>query len=112
MKASADGGPGSGAERGRARPQAARAPRPLRVEAFRAKRVVTDGERRVELLNVGPNPHTGENVVVHLPRERIVFQGGLFYFDGEATFPPRNRRTIMPSFARWLTRQGLAPERI
>ena len=70
------------------------------------------GERAVELINVGPNPHTSENVVVHLPRERIIFQGDLFYFDGEATFPPRNRRTIMPFFARWLVGRGLAPERI
>jgi glyoxylase-like metal-dependent hydrolase (beta-lactamase superfamily II) len=90
----------------------ARAPRPLRIEAFKDKRVITDGERTVELVNVGPNPHTSENVIVHLPRERIIFQGDLFYFDGEATFPPRNRRTIMPFFARWLIRQGLAPERI
>lgn len=89
-----------------------RAPRPLSIEAFVEKRVVSDGERVVELLNVGPNPHTSENVIVHLPRERIVFQGDLFYFDGEATFPPRNRSTIMPFFARWLTRRGLAPERI
>ncbi|HWS88291.1 MAG TPA: MBL fold metallo-hydrolase [Pyrinomonadaceae bacterium] len=90
----------------------AREPRPLRIEAFKGKRVVTDGERTVELIDVGPNPHTSENVIVHLPRERIVFQGDLFYFDGEATFPPRNRRTIMPFFARWLTERGLAPERI
>lgn len=90
----------------------ARAPRPLRVEAFKDKRVITDGERTVELINVGPNPHTSEMIVVHLPRERIIFQGDLFYFDGEATFPPRNRRTVMPFFARWLTRSGLAPERI
>ena len=90
----------------------AREPRALRVEAFKDRRVVTDGERTVELIDVGPNPHTSENVIVHLPRERIVFQGDLFYFDGEATFPPRNRRTIMPFFARWLDRRGLAPERI
>ncbi|HEX6183786.1 MAG TPA: MBL fold metallo-hydrolase [Pyrinomonadaceae bacterium] len=90
----------------------AREPRRLRVEAFAEKRVITDGERVVELINVGPNPHTSENVIVHLPRERIVFQGDLFYFDGEATFPPRNRRTIMPFFARWLAARGLAPERI
>ncbi len=90
----------------------AREPRPLRVEAFKDKRVITDGERTVELIDVGPNPHTSENIVVHLPREKIIFQGDLFYFDGEATFPPRNRRTIMPFFARWLTERGLAPERI
>jgi glyoxylase-like metal-dependent hydrolase (beta-lactamase superfamily II) len=90
----------------------AREPRPLRVEAFKDKRVITDGERTVELIDVGPNPHTSEMVVVHLPREKIIFQGDLFYFDGEATFPPRNRRTVMPFFARWLTRRGLAPERI
>ena len=83
-----------------------------KIETFERKRVVTDGRRTVELINVGPNPHTRESVVLYLPRERILYQGDLFYFDGEATFPPRNRRTIMPFFARWLTSRGLAPERI
>ena len=35
----------------------------------------------------------------HLSQE-IIFQGDLSYFDDEATFTPRNRRTIMPFFAR------------
>lgn len=90
----------------------AREPRPLKVETFAARRVVTDGERTVELIDVGPNPHTEESVVVLLPRERILYQGDLFYFDGEASFPPRSRMTVMPHFARWLVRRGLAPERI
>ncbi len=90
----------------------AREPRPLRFETFSDKRVVTDGERRVELINVGANPHTAESIVVHLPVEKIIYQGDLFYFDGEATFPPRNRSTVMPFFARWLIDNKLAPDRI
>lgn len=90
----------------------AREPRPLKLETFTGRRVLTDGARTVELIDVGPNPHTAEGVVVFLPRERILYQGDLFYFDGEASFPPRNRRTVMPFFARWLVRRGLAPERI
>ncbi len=90
----------------------AREPRPLKLETFGARRVVTDGERTVELINTGANPHTAEGVVVHLPRERVVYQGDLFYFDGEATFPPRSRATVMPFFARWLVENKLAPERI
>ena len=90
----------------------AREPRPLVLETFAAKRVITDGERVVELINVGANPHTSENIVVHLPRERIVYQGDLFYFRGEETFPPKDRATVMSFFARWLVKSGLAPERI
>lgn len=90
----------------------AREPRPLILETFATKRVVTDGERVVELINVGANPHTSENVVVYLPRERLMYQGDLFYFRGEETFPPKDRTTVMAFFARWLVGSGLAPERI
>ncbi|HEX5707000.1 MAG TPA: MBL fold metallo-hydrolase [Pyrinomonadaceae bacterium] len=90
----------------------AREPRPLKLETFDGRRSVTDGERTVELINTGPNPHTEENIVVHLPRERILYQGDLFYFDGESSFPPRSRTTVMPFFARWLVKNNLAPERI
>lgn len=83
-----------------------------KIETFARRRVVTDGRRTVELINVGPNPHTREGVVVYLPRERILYQGDLFYFDGAATIPPRDRMTVMPFFARWLKRNRLAPARI
>lgn len=58
----------------------------LKVETFENKRVITDGERTVELIDVGANPHTAENIVVYLPREKFMFQGDLFYPSSEATF--------------------------
>lgn len=84
----------------------------LKVEAFDNKRVITDGERSVELINVGANPHTAENIVVYLPKEKFLFQGDLFYPSSEATFPPKDRMTVMPFFANWLKTNNLAPERI
>ena len=82
------------------------------VETIAGKRVVTDGEQIVELIDVGPNPHTDEMLVVHLPRHGILFQGDLFYFSGESTFPDRGRLGIMRHFAQWLERNRLEPRRI
>ena len=58
----------------------ARAPRKpefLFVEGGR--RVLTDGEQTVELIDVGPNPHAKEMLIAWLPKQRIVFQGDLFF---------------------------------
>jgi len=87
-------------------------PRQASIETFDQRRVITDGERIVELIDVGPNPHSEENVVVYLPKEKILFQGDLFYFDVGDTFPRKDRATIMPFFAKWIRQQALAPERI
>jgi glyoxylase-like metal-dependent hydrolase (beta-lactamase superfamily II) len=83
-----------------------------KIETIARKRVLTDGTRTVELINAGANPHTEEALVVWLPAERILFQGDLFYYDGEPGFPERDRLITMAHFARWLERTGLNPERI
>jgi glyoxylase-like metal-dependent hydrolase (beta-lactamase superfamily II) len=44
----------------------------------KGKRVLTDGSRTVELIDIGPHPHTREMVIAYLPKERLVFQGDLF----------------------------------
>ncbi len=84
----------------------------LKVETFAGKRVISDGQRTVELINVGKNPHTEENIIVYLPQENFIFQGDLFYFNGDASFPPKDRMTVMPFFANWLKKNKLAPARI
>ena len=89
-----------------------RNPVAVKIETVAKRRVITDGERTVELINVGPNPHTEENLVVYLPKEKFLFQGDLFYFDMDAPFPPKNRINIMSFFAKWLKDNQLAPERI
>lgn len=82
------------------------------IETFTHKRVITDGARTVELLNTGATPHTAENIVVYLPREKILYQGDLFYFDIGAEFPPKDRIIVMRPFAEWLNKNKLSPEQI
>lgn len=82
------------------------------IETFAQRREISDGIRTIELINVGKNPHTAENIVVYLPKENYLYQGDLFYFGGEATFPARDRMTVMPFFANWLKERGLKPARI
>jgi glyoxylase-like metal-dependent hydrolase (beta-lactamase superfamily II) len=89
-----------------------RNPRPVKIETFQQKRTLSDGVRTVELINVGRNPHSNDNLVVYIPAEKILFQGDLFYFDIGDEFPPKNRITIMSFFAKWLRNNNLAPERI
>jgi glyoxylase-like metal-dependent hydrolase (beta-lactamase superfamily II) len=84
----------------------------LKVEVLVKKTEIADGSMTVELFSVGRNPHTEENLVVYLPRPKFLFQGDLFYFNNEATFPAKDRMTIMPFFAKWLKKNNLAPERI
>jgi glyoxylase-like metal-dependent hydrolase (beta-lactamase superfamily II) len=82
------------------------------VEVVNGRRIVSDGWRTLELVDVGPNPHTSENLVAWLPRERILFQGDLFYFAEGAPFPPSGRGTMNRFFAAWLSARGLAPRAI
>jgi glyoxylase-like metal-dependent hydrolase (beta-lactamase superfamily II) len=63
-----------------------KSPKPLKVELLEGKkRVLTDGSQTLELHDIGPNPHAREMMVAYLPRQRIAFQGDLFFspFDGQ-----------------------------
>ena len=82
------------------------------VEVVSGRRTVSDGSRTLELIDVGPNPHTAENLVAWLPGERILFQGDLFYFAEGAPFPPSGRGTMNRFFAAWLSAHGLSPRAI
>jgi glyoxylase-like metal-dependent hydrolase (beta-lactamase superfamily II) len=65
----------------------ANAPRPLKFELVEGKkRVFSDGSQTLELHDIGPNPHAREMLVAYLPKQRILFQGDLFFspFDGQA----------------------------
>ena len=87
----------------------ARKPEFLFIE--RGKRVLTDGSRKLELLDVGPNPHAREMVIAYLPKERIVFQGDLFFMPAnDAPTGPPQATTV--SFARKLQELKLGVDRI
>lgn len=84
----------------------------LKVETVAEQRTISDGETSLQLINVGRNPHTEENLIAYFPKEKYLFQGDLFYFNSEASFPQKDRMTVMPFFAKWLKSNNLAPERI
>jgi glyoxylase-like metal-dependent hydrolase (beta-lactamase superfamily II) len=73
---------------------------------------VSDGERTVELIDMGPNPHTEQMVVLWIPAEGILFQGDLFYPAPIDYFPPLGRTIIMRHFVEWLQENQISPERI
>jgi glyoxylase-like metal-dependent hydrolase (beta-lactamase superfamily II) len=75
------------------------------------KQVLEDKTRRLELIDIGPNPHAKEMVIAWLPGERVVFQGDLFFVpNNDAPFGPPQPSTV--SFAKKLKELGLPVERI
>jgi glyoxylase-like metal-dependent hydrolase (beta-lactamase superfamily II) len=75
------------------------------------RRVLEDGSRRLELIDIGPNPHAKEMVIAWLPQEKVVFQGDLFFVPNNgAPFGPAQPSTA--SFAKRLQELGLPAERI
>jgi len=76
------------------------------------RRVIGDGRRRLEVLSVGENPHTSENLFAWLPDERVLLEGDLFYYEEGAPFPPSGRETMNRFFARSLETNGLSPRAV
>lgn len=75
------------------------------------RRAIEDGARRLELIDIGPNPHARQMVIAWLPREKIVFQGDLFFVpNNDAPFGPPQPSTA--SFAKKLRELGLPAEKI
>lgn len=98
-----------------AAPQADRLAKNPRQPEFlfveRGKRVITDGSRTLQLLDIGPNPHAREMVVAYLPKERVVFQGDLFFVPAnDAPAGPPQASTV--SFAKKLQELKLGVDRI
>jgi glyoxylase-like metal-dependent hydrolase (beta-lactamase superfamily II) len=74
-------------------------------------RVLEDATRRLELIDVGPNPHAREMLIAWLPAERVVFQGDLFYFPyNDAPSGPAQDSTL--AFADALGKLKLPVDRI
>jgi glyoxylase-like metal-dependent hydrolase (beta-lactamase superfamily II) len=82
------------------------------VEAVPDRRVISDGTRRLEVVNVGQNPHTTENLFAWLPDQGVLLEGDLFYNEEGAIFPPSGRETMNRFFAQWLTAHGMSPRAI
>jgi glyoxylase-like metal-dependent hydrolase (beta-lactamase superfamily II) len=75
------------------------------------RRVLEDKTRRIEFIDIGPNPHAHEMLIAWLPAEKVVFQGDLFFVpNNDAPFGPPQPSTA--SFAMKLKDLGLPVERI
>lgn len=86
-----------------------RAPQLTFVE--KGRRVIADGTQTLELIDVGPNPHAKEMVIAYLPKQRVVFQGDLFFLQpNDAPSGPPQESTL--SFARKMAELDLDIDRI
>ncbi|HXV39395.1 MAG TPA: MBL fold metallo-hydrolase [Steroidobacteraceae bacterium] len=75
------------------------------------RRVLKDATRTLELIDIGPNPHAREMVIAWLPKEKVVYQGDLFFVPAnDAPFGPPQASTA--SFAQKLRALDLPYERI
>ena len=82
-------------------------PQPTRIETITGKRrVLTDGTRSVELIDIGPSPHANEMLVAWLPAEGILFQGDLLNLGAGRIYPVSANPTTL-HFAEWVRRSGL-----
>jgi glyoxylase-like metal-dependent hydrolase (beta-lactamase superfamily II) len=81
------------------------------VEVVEGERTISDGRRRLRIIDVGENPHAEGMLVVFLPEERMLYQSDLF-MPAPSGFPDPARRPVMQWFADWLDRSGLASQTI
>jgi glyoxylase-like metal-dependent hydrolase (beta-lactamase superfamily II) len=75
------------------------------IEIVNGKRVFTDGERTVELYDVGPSPHVDEVIIAYLPEEKILFVTDLCMTRIKGKLPPPSKTTL--DFARKLGKLDL-----
>ncbi|NIP56830.1 MAG: MBL fold metallo-hydrolase, partial [Gemmatimonadetes bacterium] len=78
----------------------------LRLEVVEGRRKITDGRRTLEILDVGPNPHTAHMLVVRLPEEGLWFVSDLLDRTRVERFPKPEHAALDRWFGEWLRREG------
>jgi glyoxylase-like metal-dependent hydrolase (beta-lactamase superfamily II) len=92
-------------------PKTAWSKRPMTIETVEnKKRVFEDDKHRVELYDIGPNPHAKEMLVAYLPKEKILFQADMLNPNPNGSIPIAQDVTL--SFSENLQKLGLAVEKI
>ena len=81
-----------------------------RFEVVRGRRTFGSGPAAVEVVDIGPNPHTEEMLVAYVPAARLLFQGDLLNADWSGKARPANATT--KAFAEWMRRQRLVVDRV
>lgn len=82
----------------------------LRFEAVDERHVIESGDRRIEIIDIGPTAHSEHLLVAWLPEEGILFEADHFAMPIDGPVPPAVSSTR--TFARALERQGLEVRRI
>ena len=78
------------------------------VELVKGKRTFGSGDQRVELYDVGPNPHVDELLIAYLPALKLMYVADVYNYTGRVT--PANEQAL--SLAEKLEQLGLEIERI
>ncbi len=82
----------------------------LKLETVKDRRVLTDGKRRIEIIDVGPTAHAEHILMAYLPEEGILFEADHFAVPAAGPVPPAVSSTR--SFATALERIGIRPRMI
>ena len=90
---------------------AALSKRPMVIETVEnKKRVFEDDKHRLELYDIGPNPHANEILVAYLPKEKILFQADMLNPAANGSIPIAQDVTL--SFSEKLQQLGLQVDKI
>jgi glyoxylase-like metal-dependent hydrolase (beta-lactamase superfamily II) len=76
-----------------------------KLEFVADRMTLTDGQRVVELYNIGPTPHAENILIAYLPAEGIIFEADHFPQPANGVIPPASPVTF--AFAEALDRLGL-----
>jgi glyoxylase-like metal-dependent hydrolase (beta-lactamase superfamily II) len=87
-------------------------PRPLQVETFTDKRVFDDGIHRVEVYNIGPNPHASDLIVAYIPAAKTLYEADALDIDDAPSVPPKEVHPTAADLARKIQALGLDVETI
>ena len=89
------------------------AQKPPMIETINGSRVISDGSRNLEILDMGRNPHTDHMLVAHLPAEKIMYVSDLLTPTGDVQrFPLPSHEKLDRAFVAWLDERKLDPEQI
>lgn len=89
-----------------------RTPREPDLQVVDGTRTLTDGSRRLEIIDVGANPHGEHMLVLSLPEENVMFVSDLLDPTRVESYPKDHHAPLDRFFARWLAERGYMPERI
>ena len=82
------------------------------VEGVRAKRVITDGTRVVEIHHIAGNAHADDLLMVYLPKEKLLVEADVFTPLAAGVAPPTPPSPYTVAFADQVSKLKLAVDQI